>query len=156
MRQLVQSRSVVAILIALYVCASLAAIPVPRPVSSFMSDLGISLVSTPDESGCSCGTASACSTSGACCCAAKALVNSQDPQPVTIAEGEGQGFGLMSISCMPELKWFLAAVPPVFTAGKSGLLNFDSLKGERLVASVDAVDSLNMLDTASPPPRQSI
>ncbi len=152
MRELVESRSVVGVLIALYVCASLAAIPVPRPIASFMSDIGISLASTPDETGCSCGTASTCSTSGSCCCAPKALTNDE---PVTIAEGEGQGFELMAISCTPELKWFLAAVPPVFTAGKSGMINLDALRGEELVAYVDEMHSLNKLDIASPPPRMN-
>lgn len=152
MRQLVESRSVVGVLIALYVCASLAAIPVPRPVASFMADMGISLASAPDESGCSCGTASTCSTGDSCCCAPKALTSDE---PVTMAEGEGQGFELMAISCTPELKWFLAAVPPVFSADKSGMINLDTLRGEELVAYVDEMHSLNKLDIASPPPRMN-
>ncbi|PHQ78340.1 MAG: hypothetical protein COB69_10215 [Phycisphaera sp.] len=148
MRRLVQSKSVIFTLVALYVCASLAAIPVPRLVAELMADAGLSIA---DDEGaaCSCSAATGCATSGSCCCALP--VDEDD----AVAVGDDTGFALMSISCMPELKWFLAAVPPVFTAGDGRLLNLAELKGERLVAFELDVASIHNLDVLAPPPRST-
>lgn len=150
MRRLVQSKSVIFTLIALYMCASLTAIPMPRPVASFLSEVGLSLADSPADGACSCGEASSCSTSGACCCAARAAAIEDD---VEIVDRDDMGFALMSISCTPELKWMLAAVPPVFDAGEGRLLNLAELKGERLPAFGLELASLHNLDVIAPPPR---
>jgi hypothetical protein len=149
MRRLVQSKSVMVTLIALYMCASLAAIPMPRPVASFMANIGLSVADSASDGACSCGEASACSTSGSCCCAAKAATKDDSDE----LAGVDMGFELMSISCTPELKWLLAAVPPVFESGDGRLLNLAELKGERLVAFGVDVVSIHNLDVLSPPPR---
>lgn len=149
MRRMVQSRGVIATLIGLYLCASLAAVPMPRPVASFLSNIGFSVADTAGDGACSCGEASSCSTSGSCCCAAKAATEEDD---VSLDDSD-TGFALMTISCTPELKWLIAAVPPVFDAGERRLLNLAELKGERLVALGVEVESLTKLDVPAPPPR---
>lgn len=93
MRELVESRSFVAVLLGLYVLATLGAIPVPAFV--------LSRAPTIDEihaSYCSCVS---CSPTN-CCCAM--LAPSEGAPEGTIA--------MLGYSCQPTVTWFLAILPP--------------------------------------------
>lgn len=149
MRELTGSRSVIAVLIGLYVCASLAAVPVPRFLASAFE---LSTAGT-TESGCACGEASACSTSGSCCCAAKALTN--PTTPIANDHESQDGPDVLTFGCTPPLKWFLAAVPVVAgtDAIKRVLIDFD---GDRLIASAEPTLGSRSLDVTSPPPKRSV
>ena len=143
MRQLAQSSSVICVLIGLYVCASLAAIPVPRFVAGAFE---------PSEPGvvCKCGEASACAMSDSCCCAVKAHAEHGEAQ-----SNEDDGPMLLTFGCTPDLKWFLAAVP-VFdgAAAVIGMTEEISL-GDLAFCDSARVDS-RWLDVQSPPPKQTV
>ncbi|MCA9273026.1 MAG: hypothetical protein KDA31_08280 [Phycisphaerales bacterium] len=149
MRELTGSRSVIAILIGLYVCASLAAVPVPRFLASAF-DLSTAGAT---ESVCTCGAASACSTSGSCCCAAKALAN--PAAPIASDTESRTGPEVMTFGCTPPLKWFLAAVPVTsnHSAVSRVLADHD---GERLIAYEEPTLGSRSLDVTSPPPKRSV
>lgn len=153
MRGLVQSRGVIGVLIALYLCAGLAAIPVPTVVVRLASDIGLDLTKEADANGCACGTASACSTSGSCCCAAKV------PEPIELAQedddDDARGFELLGMSCQPELSWLLAAAFPVLTADRAGVIPFAALPGERLDTPYFGIDPLAELEIEPAPPKLS-
>jgi len=143
MRQLAQSSSVICVLIGLYVCASLAAIPVPRFVAGAFESSEPGVV-------CKCGEASACAMSDSCCCAAKAHAEHNQAKA-----GEEDGPLLLTFGCMPELKWFLAAVP-VFdgAAVVIGIADANAF-GDLAFCDVARADS-RWLDVQSPPPKQSV
>lgn len=142
MRQLVESRSVIVVLIGLYLCASLAAIPVPRYVADAFR---------PVETGvaCKCGEASACALSDSCCCAAKAHAASAE------ASADDEGPSVLTFGCTPQLKWFLAAIP-VFAGNSTASFMLDDNRGERLLACDTDVVSSRWLDVQSPPPKRTI
>ena len=149
MRELTSSRSVIAVLIGLYVCASLAAVPVPRFLASAfdLSPAGVT------ETGCACGEASACSTSGSCCCAAKALAHPAEP----MATGDESPVGpeVLTFGCTPPLKWFLAAVPVVAGSDAIKRVLADN-DGDRLLVHAEPVLGSRSLDVTSPPPKRSV
>lgn len=140
MRQLAQSRSIICVLIGLYLCASLAAIPVPRFV-------GGALQSDAPSTACQCGENSSCALSDSCCCAAKAMAK-------VAPAGDRDEPMMLTFGCTPPLKWFLAAVP-VFTGSDSVVGIVEASLGEREpVCDLRAVDS-RMLEVESPPPKRS-
>ncbi|MEM7622509.1 MAG: hypothetical protein AAF235_04835 [Planctomycetota bacterium] len=94
MRELVESRSVVAVLLGLYMLATLGAIPVPAFVlSRAASDDAGSCVSVCKCVGCS---------PESCCCAML------EPQ----TDDEDGGVAVFGYSCQPTVTWFLAILPP--------------------------------------------
>ncbi len=105
MRELVESRSVVAVLLGLYLLATLGAIPVPALTLSRLAPSGDgSCVSVCKCVGCSPET---------CCCAMLA------PQP---EEDDTGGVAIFGYSCQPTVTWFLAILPPaVEGAAMSGV-----------------------------------
>ena len=143
MRQLAQSSSVICVLIGLYVCASLAAIPVPRFVAGAFESREPGVV-------CKCGEASACAMSDSCCCAAMAHAEQGDAQ-----QNEDDGPMLLTFGCTPDLKWFLAAVP-VFdgAAVVIGMAEEDTF-GDLAFFDSALADS-RWLDVQSPPPKPTV
>lgn len=93
MRDLVQSRSVVAVLVGLYVLSLLGAIPVPTISLSDSSSAGAAHASY-----CSCVS---CSPDSCCC----AMMQGD-------SDDEG-GVAMFGYRCQPTLTWFLAVMPPV-------------------------------------------
>lgn len=134
MRDLVESRSVVAVLVGLYVLATLGAIPVPAVVLTQMGSGGDSCVSV-----CAC---TSCSPSS-CCCAML------EPVP----EDDKGGVAMFGYSCQPTVTWFLAILPPaVEGAALSGVAAQPF--GERAPpALVRVVDS--EIGVPTPPPKRS-
>ena len=149
MREVTGSRSVIWVLIGLYVCASLAAVPVPRFVTSAfdLSDAGAT------EVACACGSASACATSGSCCCAAKALAEAS--HHAASENDTDTGPDVMTFGCTPPLKWFLAAVP-VTSTSDAVIRVLGDLDGDRLVARDEPTMGSRWLDVSSPPPKRSV
>ncbi len=142
MRQIARSSSIIGVLIGLYVCASLAAIPVPRFVASAF---------VPSEPGvvCKCGEASACAMSDECCCAAKAhaehnQAQANDDEPM-----------LLTFGCTPDLKWFLAAVP-VFDGAAVVIGIAEGSPFGRLGLDDAARADSRGLDVQSPPPKRLV
>lgn len=131
MGRLATSRLVVWALIGLYVCASLAAVPVPR----------LAGVGEDRPSGCACSDGSGCCEGGSCCCG---LVHDEPAS-------EDEGPALLVLGCEAKVKWYLATVP-VFAgeAGVVGVMEF----GPSLVPVVrESVLISRVLDVPSPPPR---
>lgn len=147
MRELTGSKSVIAVLIGMYLCASLAAVPVPR----FLADAFAFAESGSAETACACGEASACSTSGSCCCAAKAH---SIPTNLVSTDDERDGAELLTFGCTPPLKWFLAAVP-VLAGSDAVKLALSHVEGERLAIPAEAALVSRWLDVQSPPPKRS-
>ena len=93
LRELVQSRSVMVVLVGLYVLSTLGAIPVPSVALSRAVPVdGASCVSV-----CKCVS---CSPES-CCCAMLAP-----------ADDEDEGIRMLGFSCQPTVTWFLAVLPP--------------------------------------------
>lgn len=148
MRELTGSKSVIAVLIGMYLCASLVAVPVPR----FLADAFAFAEAGSAETACACGEASACSTSGSCCCAAKAH---SIPTTLVSTDDERDGAELLTFGCTPPLKWFLAAVP-VLAGSDAVKLALNRVEGERLAIPAEAALVSRWLDVQSPPPKRSV
>lgn len=96
MRELVQSRWIVGLLVGFYILASQAALPVPTLVFSRLA---------PSGSAAACVTACSCAacSPGKCCCAMVAPDADEDAGAVS----------MFAFSCQPDLQWFLAGLPPM-------------------------------------------
>ena len=134
MRRLAASNPVVWAMIGLYVCASLAAIPVPR-LAWIGGDAGERLAA------CSCSDGSGCCEGGACCCG----VVHDEPAP---ADG---GPALLVLGCEAKVKWYLASVP-VFT-GEAGVVGVMEFGAERVRLAGEASPGSRVIEVPSPPPR---
>ena len=95
MRELVQSRVIVGLIIGFHVLATLSAIPVPS--FSFSKQAGWAET---HASYCSC---TSCSPTN-CCCAMLAPESSDE---------DDSGVAMFGYSCQPTLSWLIIALPPV-------------------------------------------
>ncbi|MEL7484020.1 MAG: hypothetical protein AAFN41_06660 [Planctomycetota bacterium] len=137
MRELVESRSVVAVLLGLYLLATLGAIPVPAFVLSRMGPAdAASCVSV-----CKCVS---CSPE-TCCCAML------EPQP---AEDEDEGgVAMFGYSCQPTVTWFIAILPPAIEGAALSGVDALPLIERAVPAIVRGAES--DLGVPTPPPRRS-
>lgn len=137
MRELVQSRWIVGLLIGFFVLAGQAAIPVPTVV---LSQIGSGDV---DASSC---LPTVCRCTGCsptnCCCAMTAPRDDDD---------DGRGLSMLGYNCQPDVEWFVAVLPPVITSGTVGLaLVPDAASGSGADAPVRGGVELGV---PTPPPR---
>jgi len=134
MRRLAASNPVVWALIGLHVCASLAAIPVPR-----LAWLGGEADARP--AACSCSDGSGCCEGGACCCG----VVHDEPAPAD------EGPALLVLGCEAKVKWYLASAPVL--TGETGVVGFMEFGVEPVRDAGEALPSSRVIEVPSPPPR---
>lgn len=134
MRRLGTSNLVAWALIGLYVCASLAAIPVPR-----LAWLGGNSDDLP--AACSCSAGSGCCEGGSCCCG----VVHDRPAPAD------ERPALLVLGCEAKVKWYLASVPAF--AGECGVVGVmeHGATPARMVGGL--VPGSRVIEVPSPPPR---
>ncbi|MEL6797500.1 MAG: hypothetical protein AAFO89_11850 [Planctomycetota bacterium] len=138
MRELVESRSVVAVIVGLYVLATIGAIPVPAFVltRAASDDACVSV--------CKC---TSCSPSS-CCCAMLEPVSDGDKDG-----GPNHALAMFGYSCQPTVTWFIAILPPAVEG--AALSGVDSLPFVERAPPAVVHGAESDMGVPTPPPRRS-
>ncbi|MEL6499452.1 MAG: hypothetical protein AAFZ67_00225 [Planctomycetota bacterium] len=135
-RELVESRSVIAVVVGLYVLATLGAIPVPAFVltRAAADDACVSV--------CKCV---GCSPSTCCCAMLEPMSDDEN--------NEDNGLAVFGYSCQPTVTWFIAVLPPAVEG--AALSSVDVLPLVERVPPAVVRGAESDMGVPTPPPRRS-
>ena len=136
MRELVESRSVIAVVVGLYVLATLGAIPVPAFVLTHAAA---------DEACVSVCTCTGCSPATCCCAMLEPVSDDEDD--------EDGGLAMFGYSCQPTVTWFIAILPPAVEG--AALSGVDALPLVERAPPAVVRRAESDMGVPTPPPRRS-
>lgn len=135
MRELVQSRWIVGLLVGFYILASQAALPVPTLVFSKLAPLA-------GDGACVAACSCVSCSPETCCCALAAPDSDSD-------EGAVSAF---AFSCQPDLQWYLAGLPPMMFGARVQAVDAALPRAEPALASLLAPSDV-AIGVPTPPPK---